>query len=62
MGFSEAKEKEGVGPVGVGNRVPERETLEPAVAAAVPAAEEPAEEAAATMVVLPLADATEGAI
>lgn len=64
VGFSEAKEKEGVGPVGVGNRVPERVTLEPAVAAAEEPTEEAAEDAAAatTVLVLPLADATEGAI
>jgi hypothetical protein len=59
VGFSETKEKEGVGPVGVGNRVP-LELTEP-LAATVPteeAAEEVAEEAAEAATV----DVTEEAI
>lgn len=53
VGFCETKETEGVGPVGVGNRVPEREALEPRDEAA-----EEAAEAAGTLLplLLPLAE------
>jgi len=46
VGFCETKEKEGVGPVGVGSRVPETEALEPRDEAADEATDEAAEEVA----------------
>jgi hypothetical protein len=52
VGFCETKEKEGVAPVGVGNRVPETEALEPREEATEEAAEGAAEEAAETLLLL----------
>lgn len=47
VGFSDTKEKVGVGPVGVGNKVPVTEAAETLEPAGTEAPEEAAEEAAA---------------
>jgi len=57
VGFCDAKEKEGVGPVGVGNKVPETEALEPGGTEAPEAAEGAEGAEGAAEEVTPLAEA-----